>query len=240
MKLKSIQSTNIKEEWEKAQEQGYKGLQTEVPVEMKYNEEENSFHTIASTPRQDRDGEVVVQRFDLRNFKKNPAVLDSHKYSSIEHILGRYENVTTENGQLEGDIVFSEKNPKAVMAQAMAQENMINTVSIGFIPKKFDEEDPSIITESELLEVSLVSVPSNPEALIEGGAKAFEDIESALKQGRTLSAKNKEDLLKAKESIEKVLSRAEGQEVEEQSEDEKDISDTNEKAEDEETKEDEN
>jgi hypothetical protein len=37
--------------------------------------------------------------------------------------------------------------------------------SVGFIPKEFD--DKGVILKSELLEVSAVSVPANPEALFE-------------------------------------------------------------------------
>lgn len=42
---------------------------------------------------------------------------------------------------------------------------MVKTVSVGFIPKQRQEENRRIITNAELLELSFVAVPCNPEAL---------------------------------------------------------------------------
>jgi phage head maturation protease len=41
----------------------------------------------------------------------------------------------------------------------------LKTVSVGFIPKERDPENQRIITRAELLEVSFVPVPCNPNAL---------------------------------------------------------------------------
>ena len=41
----------------------------------------------------------------------------------------------------------------------------MKTVSVGFIAKKRDPNNPKIITEAELLELSFVPVPCNPNAL---------------------------------------------------------------------------
>ena len=42
---------------------------------------------------------------------------------------------------------------------------MVKTVSVGFIPKQRQEDNHRIITSAELLELSFVAVPCNPEAL---------------------------------------------------------------------------
>nr|DAQ56647.1 MAG TPA: prohead serine protease [Caudoviricetes sp.] len=42
---------------------------------------------------------------------------------------------------------------------------MVKTVSVGFIPKQRQEDNRRIITSAELLELSFVAVPCNPEAL---------------------------------------------------------------------------
>ena len=42
---------------------------------------------------------------------------------------------------------------------------MVKTVSVWFIPKTRDESDKRIITSAELLELSFVAVPCNPNAL---------------------------------------------------------------------------
>jgi len=42
---------------------------------------------------------------------------------------------------------------------------MVKTVSVGFIPKQRQEDNRRIITSAELLELSFVAVPCNPNAL---------------------------------------------------------------------------
>jgi Mg2+ and Co2+ transporter CorA len=44
-------------------------------------------------------------------------------------------------------------------------EGMLKTVSVGFIPLKRNEQDYKIIEKAELLEVSFVAVPCNPNAV---------------------------------------------------------------------------
>lgn len=41
----------------------------------------------------------------------------------------------------------------------------ISAVSVGLIPLTFDAQDPRVITSAELLELSFVTIPANPEAL---------------------------------------------------------------------------
>jgi phage head maturation protease len=42
---------------------------------------------------------------------------------------------------------------------------MLKTVSVGFIPLKRNDQDYKIIEKAELLEVSFVAVPANPNAI---------------------------------------------------------------------------
>jgi len=91
--------------------------------------------------------------------------LDSHNYSSIEHIIGKVNKIKVKDNKLQGEIEFNLHNPKGVMAFHMALNGFLNATSVGFIPKEFDEEGR--MTKSELLEDSAVSVPANAEALFE-------------------------------------------------------------------------
>ena len=111
-------------------------------------------------------GDIVVQNWKLTNFKKNPVYLDSHNYNSIEHIIGKVNKIKVKDNKLEGDIEFAMANPKGVMASEMARDGFLNASSVGFIPLKFDDKFEKIL-ESELLEISAVSVPANPEATYE-------------------------------------------------------------------------
>jgi len=51
---------------------------------------------------------------------------------------------------------------------------MLKSVSVGFIPTKRNDEDYKIIEKAELLEVSFVAVPCNPNA-ISMDQKLFEE-----------------------------------------------------------------
>jgi caudovirus prohead protease len=61
--------------------------------------------------------------------------------------------------------VFSKSNPLGVLLADLYDEGMVKTVSVGFIPKQRQEDNRRIITSAELLELSFVAVPCNPNAL---------------------------------------------------------------------------
>lgn len=154
---------STKELWDKVKD-NYQGLAVNVKSDYQKSDD-NKFHVTFSTDTEDRHMERVYQNFDLKNFKKNPVLIDSHNYSSIEHIIGRVDKPKVKDGKLVGDVIFALENPKGLIAYHLANGGFLNATSIGFIPKDFDDEGD--ITKSELLEISVVSVPANPEALFE-------------------------------------------------------------------------
>lgn len=163
--------TNYEELWNKVKST-HKGLAIELPVEFEKtivkgadDEEEEVYTMIMSDDKEDRHGDFVMQDFDLKFFKKNPVLIDSHNYSSITHIIGKVNNVRVEDNKLKGEVQFSKANPKGVLAQAMVAEGTLSASSIGFIPKEFD--DKGRIIKSELLELSMVAVPANPRSIME-------------------------------------------------------------------------
>lgn len=166
---KSFSDLGVKtyeELWKKAQKKGYDALQIACFTNIrKSQKEDNLFHAIFSTATEDRHYDIVRQDWNLKYYKKNPVYLDSHNYNSIEHIIGKVKNIKVVDNKLQGDIVFALDNPKGVLAYNLASGGFLNTSSVGFIPNEFD--DKGVILKSELLEVSAVSVPANPEALFE-------------------------------------------------------------------------
>jgi len=182
---KSFDDLEVKTElelWNKVKGE-YKGLSCEFPVTFEKtivkneDKEEEVMTMVISTADEDRHGDIVVQDWDLKWFKKNPVLLDSHNYDSITHILGKMNNVRTEGTKTKAEPEYAEMNPKGALAKQMAQAGFINTSSVGFIPKDFDKDGK--ILKSELLEVSLVSVPANARALFEKMAEeTTEEIET--------------------------------------------------------------
>lgn len=90
--------------------------------------------------------------------------------TEIKRPAGKGEKVDGEDGlATDIDVRFSKVNPFAVMAEGMVREGILGMTSIGFIPRKdhaltIGEEVIKVFDEVELLEISLVPVPANPEA----------------------------------------------------------------------------
>ena len=225
MKFYTIKSASLEEEgvssykelWDKVKDE-HKGIAMVVPTvfEKTYEEDAvtNRFHVVMSTAIEDRHGEIVYQNWQLDNFQKNPVFLDSHNYSSIEHILGKVHS-TTATTQLEGDIEFALENPKGMLAFKLALGDFLNATSVGFIPKSFDEDGN--ITQAELLELSAVSVPANPQALLEKSLDMDIDVVE-MKDGRVLSKKNLEKLSEAHKALGEVIKSAQKEDDEEEEE----------------------
>ena len=136
--------------------------ETEIKVE---DDEECKFDVIATTEDTDRDNEVIkVNGWDTSNWEKNPVILANHDYT-VQSIIWKGLKFYTSNGQKRLKWVFSKTNPLWVLAKNLYQEWMLKTVSVWFIPLKRNEQDYKIIEKAELLEVSFVAVPANPNAV---------------------------------------------------------------------------
>lgn len=125
-----------------------------------------SFKVIVSTSDVDRQGESVNQAgWDLTFYKSNPIVLWAHDYSALP--IGVCLSIDVKDGKLvaEGKFAPADANPFAQQIRKLYDLGMINTTSVGFIPKEYDGQKQGLITKSELLEFSFVPVPANPYAL---------------------------------------------------------------------------
>jgi len=133
---------------------------------------DNEIELIGSTSARDRDDEVIVaEGINLKNYKKNPIVLPAHDY--WQPAIGRAKSVKLVDGKLAFRIEFPEDgvNPVADIYRKLYKSGFMKASSIGFIPKtwdfgKGDKEPRRTYKEVELLEISLVSVPANPQALV--------------------------------------------------------------------------
>lgn len=137
-------------------------------IEVKtIDKDKGTLTAIFSTQDEDRHGDTVMQEgWDLKSFKKNPVILNSHNYGSADEVIGKASNLRIEGKKLIGDITFAiNENPKAKVIFDLYAGGFLNAFSVGFIVKKFKEDDYFVIEESELLEVSAVSVPANARAL---------------------------------------------------------------------------
>lgn len=140
--------------------------------EVKSVNEDGTITVVASDETVDRHGETIkVDGWDLKNFKKNAVMLVSHNWSDLP--IGKWLKPRVEDNKLLMDAKFSETSSKATEVLNLVKEGILNTVSVGLIVKDRDEKDPSIITKAELLEVSWVSLPANPNAMALALAKGM-------------------------------------------------------------------
>ena len=139
---------------------------------------ERQYEFTASTADMDRDGEVIdVSGWDLKNFKKNPVIMFAHDYRTLP--IGKATKIGVKDGKLMDVVEFPPEGTYefADTVARLVDAGYLKTQSVGFIPKKWEdgdmEDDDSrgkkprrTYTKQELLEISIVPVPSNPNALM--------------------------------------------------------------------------
>mgnify|MGYP000851725218 CR=1 FL=1 len=121
-----------------------------------------TFKVIATTSGVDRDGEsILVEGWDFQNFMKNPVILFGHNYWDMCCIVGAATKVYIEGESVIVEGVFANTQEGQYIRQ-LYDDGILKTVSVGFIPH---EKQGNVITKAELLELSFVPVPANPEAI---------------------------------------------------------------------------
>ncbi len=130
---------------------------------------------IASTAVEDRHGEkVLVDGWETKNFMANPILLWAHDHTIPA--IGNAKNLRVDgkgdNAKLVFEPEFHEITPEARAIKQMFSEGIINSFSVGFKPL---EAEGNTFTKQELLEISAVNVPANPEARV----MAYKSLQSA-------------------------------------------------------------
>lgn len=138
---------------------------------------------VANRPTADRDGEVIDEKaWDLKNFRVNPVLMLSHDYCGFGPgrglPVGRVQTIDVDKS---GDLIFTAEFAPNAMGDELLHlyaNDIMRAFSVGFIPKKSvsgDEIDRDkfpdatirrVFTKVELLEISCVSIPAHPEALV--------------------------------------------------------------------------
>ena len=140
---------------------------------------------IASTPTSDRYGDVVSAPWQLERFRANPVVVWAHDYSTPP--IGKAVSVEMDGPDLVAKIQWDD-SPSNPLGQTVAHQfrsGFLNAVSVGFQPGKsirrnaLDEDHPhysergNLYRDSELLEISAVPIPANPDALAKRSLSPF-------------------------------------------------------------------
>ena len=177
-------------------------------IEKKQNEkaadgENVKISYVASTDAIDRYGDVVSQNWELESYKRNSVILWNH--DQMAPPIGRALSVDVVDGKLMIDVEFDMADPHAAMIARKAQAGFINAVSVGFqpiemtprseLPKDHKAYGPEGVfyQRSELLELSVVTVPANGQATAAIAAKSlsFTDLEGIFEKRSRLDSINR-------------------------------------------------
>ncbi len=164
---------------------------------------------IGTTEVPDRDGEVIkASAWQVDRYTKNPVVQWAHQYDKPP--IGRTLSIRqTKQKETVFEIEFAEKETYefADTIYKLCKEGYLNATSVGFIPiesEKGKGEVVKLFTKVELLEVSIVPVPSNPEALVtarNAGVITTKEFEAITKTEDKPKSKDKTPQVQIKDEI---------------------------------------
>src|SRR6266568_3198049 len=127
---------------------------------------------VSSDETLDRYGEIIqASGWKLSSYNRNPVFQNAHQYGDVVFTLGRALVTEVRAGKLYQRIQFAtEVNPMARIAHGLYRGKFLNAVSVGFIPLRWENGTQETAfrrkyLEQELLEVSAVAIPANPNAL---------------------------------------------------------------------------
>lgn len=156
------------------------------------------YSIVASTASIDRQGDSIDQSgWDLKDFKANPVLIWAHDYKLLP--IGKVTDIAVVNGKLKADFEFADAdaNPMAAQIEKLYEAGIVNASSVGFIPQ---ERNGHIITRAQLLELSLVPVPANQDALrLAFESKSFDLIQKDFEtKGEIADELNAEEVMESK------------------------------------------
>ncbi len=210
-------------------------------TEIKKVNDDGSVRFRLTSKKVDRHGEVVLpDGIILDDFKNNPVVLFGHGWGGAGNNvpIGKIniDSFKITSKYVDADVVFDDegKDPFAEMIGDKVRNGFLNAGSIGFRPTVISadpvlpKQKGATITEWELFEFSIVTIPSNADALAKRDfinkcktlapdlddsifapdiIKTKFDFESELieKEGRVLSSKNRKLVKNVASSLEDLL-----------------------------------
>ncbi len=141
-------------------------IKKDVDNSTSNKENEKEYWFVLTNDKVDRVGDVVkIEGIIIDNFINNPVVLFSHDQSKP---IGVVTKIEKKENSLIIAIRFAKNDDFSRKIENLVNEGILRAVSIGFLPieKTPNEFGGFNIEKCELLEVSIVSVPANPYALL--------------------------------------------------------------------------
>jgi HK97 family phage prohead protease len=152
----------------------------------------------ANTTAKDRAGDIVTAEAwakGVENYRRNPVLLYQHKHDCP---IGRVDNIRVDKKGIYVEGAVSEAAEKNHGVQTLIKDGALKSFSVGFRVKdgKYNREDDSmLITDVELLEISVVSVPCNQDSLF-SIRKSFDSDEEFNEFKKSLKEADAEEIKK--------------------------------------------
>lgn len=156
-------------------------IRASFDTEIKTDGAGRSLTFVISTASVDRMGDTIsADGWKLDAFRKNPVVLWAHDAQSLP--VAKATKIWTEGGRLMAQAEFTPPGTARFNDAVfdMLKAGFLNATSVGFAPLKYAfTDDPQRrfgidFLEQELLEFSVVPVPANAEALVQGRAAGID------------------------------------------------------------------
>ncbi len=117
----------------------------------------------------------------LENYKKNPVVLFNHGHDSTFGTLpiGKTMAIEPRDDGLYAKVKISDSKTEKISAiRDLIEEGILKTFSVGFNPTKFEkgvDPDETVLSDNELIELSIVPIPAHQDALFDISGKSLPD-----------------------------------------------------------------
>ena len=161
-------------------------------AQVKAVKEDGAFEAVASTAALDRDGEIIdpaAWEAGLAAYRANPVLMACHQHrlpSGSSPVIGHATEIAVQGGELR----FAGQFARTALGQeykTLYADRDMRAFSVGFVPQQGGSRELAgpdgkkrttyVHTRCDLLEISCVPVPSNPEALARMRAAAAGEAE---------------------------------------------------------------
>jgi hypothetical protein len=127
---------------------------------------------VASTEGKKRDGlDLKAEDWQIENYRRNPIVLWAHDYSGARLPIGR-ATVRIEDKKMLADVTFDQGDEFARQVEDKYRRGFLNAVSVGW------DDNPD--ETRDLLDISAVPVPADPNALLLRQRTALSELSRAI------------------------------------------------------------
>ena len=135
-------------------------------ADMEMPNKKGEFVFTASTESTDREGDVIkANGWVLDNFKSGGVLLWGHNQDKLP--VGKVLWVKQKDGELLGKARFNGQTQLSKDVEKLVRMGDLTGISVGFRALESEKtHEGRMFTKQELLEVSVVNVPANPDAVI--------------------------------------------------------------------------